>query len=80
MKLIDRIKAPEPKFWSIVMKWSLMILGGCVFVLGAEQAMTAWLPEFSFTLHPWASIIFKNLAVASGAVSLMAKLAVKDEN
>jgi hypothetical protein len=74
-KLIDRIKSPEPRFFKILFQWASIVFAFAVTILGAEAALQAYLPEFSFTLTGWASTIFKNVAVVSLAIMAACKLA-----
>jgi hypothetical protein len=78
-KILDRLRSPEPRFFKILFQWASIVFVLAVSVLGAEAALQAYLPQFSFTLASWASIVFKNLAVASFALAAASKLAKTNE-
>jgi hypothetical protein len=69
-----RWKAPTPEFFKKIIKVSMTASAGAAAVLGAEALGQAVLPQFSYTLLPWASIVLKNVFVAGLAAAAIAKL------
>ena len=73
-----RWEAPSPAFFKKVIKIAITVSAGSAAILGAEMLGKAVLPHFTFTLLPWASILFKNLFVAGLAAAAVAKLTKED--
>jgi hypothetical protein len=69
-----RWKAPTPEFFQKIIKGSIIASGAAAAVLGAEALGQAVLPQFSYTLFPWASLILKNVFVMGLAAAAVAKL------
>lgn len=79
MNILRRITAPEPEFFKIMIKWSMMITVGSAAVLTAEKLGQTVLTQFSFTLLPWVSVLFKNLLVAGLVATAVAKTTIETE-
>lgn len=79
MNILRRLTAPEPEFFKIVIKWSMMITVGSAAVLTAEKLGQNVLTQFSFTLLPWVSVLFKNLLVAGLVATIVAKTTIETE-
>lgn len=79
MNILTRLSSPEPEFFKVMIKWSLMITVGSAAVLTAEKLGQTVLPEFSFTLLPWVSVLFKNLLVAGLVATAVAKTTIETE-
>ena len=79
MNILRRITAPEPEFFKIMIKWSMMITVGSAAVLTAEKLGQTVLTQFSFTLLPWVSVLFKNLLVTGLVATAVAKTTIETE-
>lgn len=74
--MIDRWKAPTPKFFRKVIRVSLTAAAGAGALLMAEPLGSAIIPGFTFKLLPVVELICKNIVVAglvSAAISKFAK-------
>lgn len=79
MSIVERFKAPTPRFFKKVIRVSLIISAGALAALGADAAGKLLLPNFSFTLHPIAIIVCKNLFVAGLVAAAIAKATKETE-
>lgn len=74
----SRWTTPSPMFFRKIIKISLASSAGAVAILGAEKLGQAILPDFTYTLLPWASMILKNIFVAGLAAAAIGKLTCAD--
>ena len=79
MKLIDRIKAPTPKFFKNIIRIILIISAGALALLLAPAATKTIMPGYTFTLFPITELICKNLFVA-GLVAAAVSKAARENN
>lgn len=75
MGLIERWKAPTPKFWKQVSNTSATLAGIAIAMMGADYFGKMILPTFSYTLHPITLIVCKNVFAIGCAIAIGARLA-----
>ena len=75
MGLIERWKAPTPKFWKQVSNTCATLAGISIAMMGADYFGKMILPTFSYTLHPITLIVCKNVFAIGGAIAIGARLA-----
>jgi hypothetical protein len=80
MNIFQRWKAPTPLFFKKTIRVCLTVAAGTVALLIAETIGKAIVPGFTFTLHPFAVLVAKNLLVAAIVGAGIAKAAVQPDN
>lgn len=78
MNIINRWKAPTPKFFKKIIRISLAFSAGAGALLAADTIGKAMLPNFEFKLFPFVLIICKNVFVAGIVAAAVAKAAKID--
>lgn len=78
MNIFQRWKAPTPAFFKKIFRVSLLAAAGATACLMAGTIGGAVIPGFTWTLHPWANTLCKNLVVAGLVAAAIAKAAKID--
>lgn len=83
MGLIERWKAPTPKFWKGVSNTAGVLAAGAIALMGIDAAGKLIVPNFSYTLHPITLVVCKNtfaFGTAIWAAARFAKQNIKDDD
>ncbi len=79
MSLIDRWKAPTPRFFKNVIKVCLTLAAGAGALLMADTLGKAVMPGFEFKLLPAVTVVCKNVVAFGFAVAAMSKFAKENK-